>query len=335
MNNGRLVWLDNVRAISCVLVVLLHTCAPYLYLYGKIPNTSWHIANALDSFSRICVPLFFMVSGYLFFGERSPTLKNITRILAAIAFYSSIAIIYRATMGLPIEKQLKYVATKPAFYHLWFLYALVGIYLIAMLVRVRETQLTTALAIGFALFFLLNPQASYFFDQINITNRGTLALDGSDIYYLLYAIYGALLGRMRINGDDRETWFALGILVACSAATTILTLLHTQSSGEFDSRFYEYDFPFIFGAAVSAFALIQTAGSLAWTPMQRTLSLIARLSLPIYGIHALVLDGARQLGLRDFDNALIDIPLSFIATLLLSAAMGWLIQKLDRKRIVS
>lgn len=335
MNHGRLVWLDNVRAISCVLVVLLHTCAPYLYLYGKIPDTSWHIANILDSLSRICVPLFFMVSGYLFLGERSPGTKNIVRLVSAIAFYSAIAIAYRFFAGLPVENQIKQVATSPAFYHLWFLYALVGVYLIAMLLRVREVNLPCALAIGFALFVFLNPQASYFFDQVNMTNRGTLALDGVDIYYLLYAIYGALLGRMRINGDNRETRFALGILMACSAATAILTLRHTQSSGEFDSRFYEYNFPFIFGAAISAFALIKSVGSFASTPVQRTLSLIARLSLPIYGIHALVLDGARRLGLRDFDNALIDIPLSFTVTLILSAVLGWLIQKLDRKRIVS
>ena len=72
MNAQREIWLDFLRAIACILVVLLHTSAPYLYKIQTIPMRSWHVGNYVDSFTRISVPLFFMISGYLFFGEKRP-----------------------------------------------------------------------------------------------------------------------------------------------------------------------------------------------------------------------------------------------------------------------
>jgi surface polysaccharide O-acyltransferase-like enzyme len=46
----------------------------------------WDIANLLNSASRVSVPLFFMISGYLFFGERSAQPRHFLRIVLCVAF---------------------------------------------------------------------------------------------------------------------------------------------------------------------------------------------------------------------------------------------------------
>ena len=65
---NKILWLDYVRAIACCMVVLLHTAAEYVL---KSEGVNWNFANLVDSFTRVCVPLFFMISGYLFFRKKA------------------------------------------------------------------------------------------------------------------------------------------------------------------------------------------------------------------------------------------------------------------------
>ena len=66
-------WIDNLRAVACIMVVMIHATTYYVTSGAQVGEANWDIANLLNSASRACVPLFFMISGYLFFGEkRSP-----------------------------------------------------------------------------------------------------------------------------------------------------------------------------------------------------------------------------------------------------------------------
>ena len=78
-------------------------------------------ANVLNSASRVSVPLFFMISGYLFFGERSAQPRHFLRIGLCLFFYSAIALLYIALFtSINVELALKNLLQKPVFYHLWF-----------------------------------------------------------------------------------------------------------------------------------------------------------------------------------------------------------------------
>jgi surface polysaccharide O-acyltransferase-like enzyme len=61
----RSVWVDYIRVIASFSVILLHSTAPLIFKYGDLPLTHWMIGNIYDSAVRMCVPLFFMISGYL------------------------------------------------------------------------------------------------------------------------------------------------------------------------------------------------------------------------------------------------------------------------------
>ncbi|WP_072053836.1 acyltransferase family protein [Obesumbacterium proteus] len=95
-DNKKIIWIDYIRCIACLLVIVLHTSAPYLSQnissYADGTNSVYYqFANYLDSISRICVPLFFMISGYFFFGEKKPSRKHFIKILSSLVFYSLFA----------------------------------------------------------------------------------------------------------------------------------------------------------------------------------------------------------------------------------------------------
>ncbi len=68
-------WIDNLRGCACMMVVMIHTTTYYVTHGNTVGEHNWMFANMLNSASRVTVPLFMMISGYLFYGERAAT-KN-------------------------------------------------------------------------------------------------------------------------------------------------------------------------------------------------------------------------------------------------------------------
>ena len=90
----KIFWIDNLRGIACLMVVMIHTTTWYITNAQSVSPLNWDLANVLNSASRVSVPLFFMISGYLFFGERSAKPRHFLRITLCILFYSSVALAY-------------------------------------------------------------------------------------------------------------------------------------------------------------------------------------------------------------------------------------------------
>lgn len=59
-------WIDNLRALACMMVVMIHSSTSLVVNFSAIHTAEWTVANLLNSASRVCVPLFFMISGALF-----------------------------------------------------------------------------------------------------------------------------------------------------------------------------------------------------------------------------------------------------------------------------
>ncbi|STL19999.1 O-acetyltransferase [Escherichia coli] len=107
----KIYWIDNLRGIACLMVVMIHTTTWYVTNAHSVSPVTWDIANVLNSASRVSVPLFFMISGYLFFGERSAQPRHFLRIGLCLIFYSAIALLYIAAVYL---HQYGVSAEKPA-----------------------------------------------------------------------------------------------------------------------------------------------------------------------------------------------------------------------------
>ena len=135
MQNSREYWLDWMRVVACFLVMLTHSCEPfYLGGEGSLILTKYDAVWVafLNSFPRACVALFIFASAYLQFPLHYSTgeffKKRALRILPPFLFWS---IVYALVWGQPVQNfkdlllNFNYAAG-----HLWFVYMLIGLYLI-------------------------------------------------------------------------------------------------------------------------------------------------------------------------------------------------------------
>lgn len=143
---NRVVFIDYLRVIACMMVMLVHSCEPF-YLGGEgtlIANeTDGMWVTLIDSMIRCSVPLFVMASSYLLFPMKGETStfykKRVKRILppfilwsvlySLIPLYGDTYEFYKANDMWSNVQQLAYNFVGAAG-HLWFVYMLLGIYLV-------------------------------------------------------------------------------------------------------------------------------------------------------------------------------------------------------------
>lgn len=51
-------WIENLRALACLMVIMIHTTTWYVTTGLSVGERSWDLSNLLNSASRVCVPLF-------------------------------------------------------------------------------------------------------------------------------------------------------------------------------------------------------------------------------------------------------------------------------------
>lgn len=138
----RLVWLDNSRIISIFAVILLHVSATFV-IGKEVGTESWWFGNVYDSLVRWCVPVFVMISGALLLDPnkhddlRSFYTKRLLRIVIPILFWSfifSILVYWRSVANgneITIWDLINRLLSGIPYYHMWFLYMILGLYLFA------------------------------------------------------------------------------------------------------------------------------------------------------------------------------------------------------------
>lgn len=328
----KIVWIDNLRAMACLMVIMIHTTTWYVIRGTAIGEHSWALSNVLNSASRVCVPLFFMISGYLFFGERSAGRRHFLRIVLCLLFYSAVALAYIHWLT-PINAglSLRYVLQKPVFYHLWFFFAIIIIYLLSPLIAVKPVRARYLAMVTLILAVLANPNTvgqtvgSFHFLPIN------LWLSGDSFYYVLYALFGRAIGMM--DTDRRGvSWLAGGTFAICVAAIATGTRKQMAINGAFADTWYVYCGPVVFIAAVSLLVLCKNTLNQRSLPVLATIS---RYSLPIYGFHALFIHFMRTHHMDNTGYPWLDIPLVFILTLLGSLLLAMGLRRLDTRQYVS
>lgn len=161
----RYVWVDWMRVLACFMVMVVHSTEPF-YLGGNgsliaSGSDAWWAAF-FDSIVRCCVPLFIVASSFLQFplhysaGEFFK--RRAVRILVPFAIWS---LFYAFYWGEPVSNlkdlllNFNYAAG-----HLWFVYMIIGLYLIMPLLspwaeKVGRKEL--GIYIGIWLFTTLIP----------------------------------------------------------------------------------------------------------------------------------------------------------------------------------
>ena len=289
-----------------MMVVMIHSTSWYITHPHAITLLQWNIANLLNSDSRVSVPLFFMISGYLFFGERSAQPRHFGRIGLCIAFYSALSLLYIALFThINVELSLKNVLQKPVFYHLWFFFAITVIYLLSPLIQVKSVSGKMLLTLMAILGILANP------NMVGVKAAG--------IEWLPVNLY--------INTPLCAALFLAAVWVISRG-----TLHELRWRGDFGDTWYLYCGPAVFVCAVTLLTLAKNWLNARPLP---GIECIARHSLGIYGFHALIVHALRASHLELSRWPLLDIVWIFSVALLGSLLLSGLVQRVDRRRLVS
>ena len=124
--------LELIRMISFVLVIAIHVSNYFCRAYGEIPNSEYAFSLAVDTVARVSVPSFFMISGTLLLGREETLQKHcgrIIRFLVALVVWSAVYYLWN-TYYMKTEVNLQEIFFVPAEAHLWYLYAMIPIYLV-------------------------------------------------------------------------------------------------------------------------------------------------------------------------------------------------------------
>ena len=154
---NRVVWVDWLRVAACFMVLLVHSTEPF-YLGGEgsqiLTKVDAFWASFFDSVVRACVPLFIVASSYLQFPLHYSSgeffRRRAVRVLVPFILWT---VVYAFVWGEPAEnfKNLLFNFNYAAG-HLWFVYMLIGVYLLMPLLspwaeRVGKRELQVYLAI--------------------------------------------------------------------------------------------------------------------------------------------------------------------------------------------
>lgn len=329
---AKISWIENLRGIACLMVVMIHTTTWYITHPHDVSPLSWDLANVLNSASRVSVPLFFMISGYLFFGPRSAQPRHFLRIALCLLFYSAIALLFIASFThISVEASLKHLLQKPVFYHLWFFFAIIVIYLVSPLIEVKAISGKMLLALMVVIGLVANP------NTVSLSTHGiewlpiNLYINGDTFYYVIYGLLGRAIGMMET--DKKSLTWCCGLLFA--AAVWIIsrgTLHELQWRGNFADTWYVYCGPMVFICAASLLTLVKNTLN---ARVLLGLGFISKHSLGIYGFHALIIYTLRTSGLELKRWPALDILWIFTATLAGSLVLSMMLQRVDTRRLVS
>ena len=318
-NIKRLSGIDLVRTIACALVIIVHVSAQGFYEFSRY----WETCVAYDSIARMSVPLFFIVSGYLLFNKTDKLLtfykKRFVRIL--IPFLITL-LIYYAYRGGDISVFLYNALTtqKKVSYHLWFIYVLVGIYLIVPCFQNLFSTSEGRKIVKVYIFIWFVAAVCY----PNLSNLLHFKFNVFTTFNFQY--FFGYLGYLFIGGLLRWEHFSPKVKVAlvfCSCLFSLLiyisTVVHSHHIGKPNTLFLGYLTPLVVAQATSLFIALKDIKY-----HSKIIEFLSKHTYWIYLIHVLVLNYTQKyFGIYlNNDNALIVIPslsmLVFLISLLIS-----------------
>lgn len=271
------------------MVILIHVSGVHLREGMALQNYdfSFWSANFINSFCRVCVPIFVLISGAFLVGRiegfEISYRKRASRILIPLIAWTVIYLLglflNSCSVGECIGAKaiVKRVIGGRPYYHLWYLYMLIGLYgilpLLNRAIKGFSRRSLWVLASAMMMFGVINSIYEQF-------------LGGRTLFLLWFVNYLGyfLLGFLLKGTRERITSTKLlGLYVLCCSIITFLNYLTIDSFG--NRYFQEYLSPFVIIASLALYRFFHQVSI-----PKKFFSRISYLTLGIYLIHAGVLD---------------------------------------------
>ena len=335
-----LAWPDRLRIVATVMVIAIHVTSPTVEQFGKVDMGGWWAANWWNSLTRPAVPLFVMLSGYLLFAKDYPLgdflRKRFTRVLIPAFFWMLVFSVYNYfANGYPrtAGELVRSLISGPVYFHLWFIYMIIGLYLVYPILRpwVRSASdrefwyFFACVAVGTWLWKIL-----YVFFKLPIGISFELFCNHAGHFVL-----GYYLGWKPLPGDvpgeaqgeargfplrvwpwsnDQLRRIAWGLIIGGTMVTALGTWWGSSVwGGHYFNYFQDYLTPNVGLASIGWFLLARL--SFGQPALRRWEGSFAAASFGIYFAHVMVLDWWKGYALKSVPwSPVISVPVLLVLT---------------------
>lgn len=305
--------------------------------FNKVPVNVWLVADFYNALTRFGVPVFVMITGALML-HRQYELKDffnrrLTRVVWPFLFWSLVFIAYswynaeikftdEAGSNLLIALRM---LRNGAYYHLWYVYMLLGLYLFMPVISVfvrnaSEKEILYFLLVWFIVMVCSQPYLSPFVPQIDVHYF---------IGYLGYLVLGHYLAFKELPARNLKPGLVI-YSILCVTAITAGTYMLSVNARAISTIMYEPLGPFIVLFSSGIFLLARmTRFSLA-ASLTKARDLIGGFSLGIYLCHAMFLSLMHDNWDIDYQicPAVLSVPLIASGCFVLSLMLVYIVSKI-------
>lgn len=334
--DGRLAYADLLRTLATLAAIVLYTSVYWLDR-AAAGSASYTILNTYNALTRWCAPMFAMLSGAFLLDPKKGVklrdifLRYILRILIVLLVWGTLYALIdhgwssgRLTWG-GVKSALTHVLWADTHSHLWFLYILLGLYLITPVLRAfvrgaSRGDLHWFLLLAFLFGSLLPTLESLFPDRMALPAAWadrmdiTLILGYVGCYVAGYYLKNYTLGRL-----SEFTLYILGIL---GAVATVWGNSVLPAHGVL----LRFTSPNVLLTAVAVFVLFRyVLGVSDERSRRQRLSGTARITMGIYLLHSLCLMLLDHFGITTLSfNPVLSVPVLSAGVFLVCFAVVWL-----------
>lgn len=330
--------LELIRVVSFLLVIIIHVTNYFCRAYGEISQGEYLFSLVLDTAARLSVPCFFMISGALLLGREEPLEKHwrrLLRFLTSLIVWSAVYYFWNVFyMKTPYDlKDVLYVPTEA---HLWYLYAMIPIYLVLPFFQI----MCRGMSIKLEKVFLIITTAAVILNYLMWLGGQELYYDvplvGDRIYaYYLFVGYYLYKYRSHIRVSQKAAVFTCLLSMAASFG---ITLGVTLSRGEHYEGALTYASPFVALAAVCFFLFMLRLGNARVRLGERTrraVDLVCGCSFGIYLIHILFLDTYKKHVEAADISSWAAVPVLTVGIAAVSFACVWIMRRFEIGRRIT
>lgn len=315
--------LDLLRVISMIMVVIIHIANYYCRAFNDIDKISYLGALIFNTISRISVPFFFMISGATLLNKKYDKGKNKERIIKKIITLSVITIIYFIWDKYYMNKDINIILllSKPERKLLWFMYAIIGIYIALPFIKCMVDKMRKEEDKLFAILWLIfNGILKY----LNIGNTYLIPII-SGTYYLGYFVIGYMIIKYyNYINKKRNNKLLLVMSIISLVSVIILTYFISIDRDKHFTKLLTYSNFLIMIASLSSFIYLYFNIK---DKENIIISKLSNLSFGIYLFHGIILDFIMKLIPYKNIYSYIGIPVILVVVIFITSIIVGMLKK--------
>ena len=278
--------LDLLRVISMIMVIIIHIANYYCRSFNNLDKISYIGALIFNTISRISVPFFFMISGATLLSKKYDKDKNKERIIKKIITLIVITIIYFIWDKYYMNKDINIISllSKPERKLLWFMYAIIGIYIALPFIKCMIDKMEKEEDKLFVILWII---FNGILKGFNIGNTYLIPII-SGTYYLGYFIIGHMIIKYYDYIEKNKNNKLLLMTISLSFLIIVIsTYFISNINDKHFTKLLTYSNVLIMVASLSSFIYlyfnIKDKDNLI-------ISKLSNLSFGVYLIHGIILD---------------------------------------------